>query len=106
MAQGGDITAGNGTGGDSIFGPNFKDENFSCKHTGKGVLSMANAGPGTNSSQFFLCFTATPHLDGAHVVFGQVTDGMDVLQALESVQTGRNDVPTQPVKIAACGVLE
>ena len=106
MAQGGDFTAHNGTGGKSIYGTNFEDENFINKHTGRGVLSMANAGPGTNGSQFFLCFTATPHLNGAHVVFGQVTDGMDVLQALESVQTGRNDVPTQPVKIAACGVLE
>ena len=106
MAQGGDFTAHNGTGGKSIYGNKFEDENFTNKHTGRGVLSMANAGPNTNGSQFFLCFTSTPHLNGAHVVFGQVTDGMDVLQALESVQTGRNDVPTQPVKIAACGVLE
>ena len=93
MAQGGDFTRGNGTGGESIYGPNFEDENFINKHTGKGVLSMANAGPNTNGSQFFLCFVATPHLDGAHCVFGQVTKGAEVLDAIEQNKVGRNDVP-------------
>ena len=103
MAQGGDFTHGSGIGGESIYGPNFEDENFINKHTGRGILSMANAGPNTNGSQFFLCFTATPHLNGAHCVFGKVSSGMEVLDAMESVQTGRNDVPSKAVVIADCG---
>ena len=102
MAQGGDFTRGNGTGGESIYGMKFADENFKHKHTGKGILSMANAGPGTNGSQFFLCFSSFPHLDGAHVVFGKVSEGIEVLDQMEAV--GSNSGKTQvPVTITDCG---
>ena len=85
MAQGGDITRGDGRGGESIYGNKFEDENFTHLHTGRGILSMANAGPNTNSSQFFLCFKATPHLDSKHVVFGKVSKGIEILDKIEAV---------------------
>merc|ERR1712176_1410149 len=104
MAQGGDFTAGNGTGGESIYGMKFEDENFTVKHTNRGDLSMANAGPNTNGSQFFLCFIPCQWLDGKHCVFGAVVDGFDVLDALESVGSGQG-ATRAPFVIADCGQL-
>eukprot|EP00891_Asterochloris_glomerata_P008811 jgi/Astpho2/8811/fgenesh1_pm.00129_%23_3_t len=104
MCQGGDFTKGNGTGGESIYGEKFADENFKLKHTGPGVLSMANAGPNTNGSQFFLCTVQTSWLDGKHVVFGNVTKGLEVVKKIESYgsDSGKTKVP---IIIADCGQL-
>jgi len=102
MAQGGDFTRQNGTGGESIYGEKFADENFIHKHDKKYLLSMANAGPGTNGSQFFITFVATPHLNGAHVVFGEVISGQDVIEALQAVGS-RSGQTSKPCLIADCG---
>jgi cyclophilin family peptidyl-prolyl cis-trans isomerase len=104
MAQGGDFTRGDGTGGESIYGPRFSDENFKLKHTSGGLLSMANAGANTNGSQFFITFAATPHLDGRHVVFGRLVHGEACLRLLEKVATGAGDKPRTPVVITGCGM--
>jgi cyclophilin family peptidyl-prolyl cis-trans isomerase len=105
MIQGGDFTNGDGTGGESIYGEKFADENFIIKHTKGGQLSMANAGPGTNGSQFFVTAKDTPHLDDKHVVFGHVVEGMDVLRKIESVSVGDNDKPEVEIFIEDCGEM-
>merc|ERR1712137_59859 len=102
MCQGGDFTRFNGTGGESIYGQKFADENFIHKHTKPGLLSMANAGPGTNGSQFFITTAETPWLDGMHVVFGEVVEGMEVVREMEMCGSP-SGAPRAAVTIKDCG---
>jgi len=106
MLQGGDFTRGDGTGGESIYGEKFKDENFKFTHDGPGVLSMANGGPNTNGSQFFICTIKTEWLDGKHVVFGRVTKGMDVVKKVESYGSRPSGRTSKTITIADCGLLK
>ncbi|KAH0791908.1 peptidylprolyl isomerase [Histomonas meleagridis] len=104
VAQGGDFVNGNGTGGESIYGPQFfDDENFTLKHDGEGVLSMANSGPNKNRSQFFITYSPKPHLDGKHVVFGRVVEGMEVIRDIEKYGTEGKGATTANIIISECG---
>lgn len=105
MIQGGDLSDRNGTGGESIYGLRFDDENLQLKHERKGMLSMANAGPNTNGSQFFITTTRTSHLDGKHVIFGRVLKGMGVVRSIEHTPTNEQDCPLQEVLILDCGEI-
>ncbi|KIV96399.1 hypothetical protein, variant 2 [Exophiala mesophila] len=105
MIQGGDFTNFNGTGGESIYGEKFDDENFELKHERPFLLSMANSGPGTNGSQFFVTTVKTPHLDGKHVVFGEVINGKNIVRKIENLPT-QSDKPVHDVVVSDCGQLE
>jgi peptidylprolyl isomerase len=105
MAQGGDFTHGNGTGGESIYGKTFKDENFKVRHSRRGDLSMANSGPGTNGSQFFLTFVRCDWLNGKHTVFGRVVEGLELLDKIESIGSTSGKA-SKPCKILDCGEIK
>ncbi|KRT83521.1 hypothetical protein AMK59_3486, partial [Oryctes borbonicus] len=105
IIQGGDFSNGNGTGGESIYGGTFEDENFEFKHDQPFLLSMANRGKDTNGSQFFITTQPAPHLDNVHVVFGRVVGGVDVVRQIESLPVDANSRPLQDAKITRCGEL-
>jgi cyclophilin family peptidyl-prolyl cis-trans isomerase len=105
MIQGGDITKGDGTGGYSIYGDQFEDESFNLTHNQPGMLSMANSGPNTNNSQFFVTIKETPWLDNKHVVFGIIISGFDIIKRIELLDVNENDKPLQNVIISKCGLI-
>lgn len=105
MMQGGKIVTPDGVGHQSIYGPKFADEGVWIKHTHEGLLSMANAGPNTNGSQFFICYVPCPHLDGKHTVFGRVIQGYRICLEVEQIPQTNRDAPDLPVKIADAGIL-